>query len=131
MTPQIRMFNDDDFLMVAKWCAGHRRSCLLRELLPRLGVITELDGEPATAVWLRMDNSSPVCWLDCAVSRPGLRPRHVARALLCAADFLASEAKRLGFSVMMATTLPQLARYLRKAGWSTHQEALDNLFVTL
>lgn len=98
-----------DYQMVDGWCRAHGRPPLPETLLPALGIVVEEDGEAAAALWIYMDNSIGVCWLDCAVTRPGLTIARARECLAEAAGFLMAEAARLGYGACFAVVPEALA----------------------
>lgn len=119
----LRMFEPEkDYPMVREWMEGHRRDIIPQGILPKLGVIVHAGETDVAALWLYMDNSVGVCFLEYPVTKPGTSLRLTKKALLMAADFLKKEACALGYSVMFAHTLAPIARILRKNGWSQDTE---------
>lgn len=114
---QMRFFDaETDYAMIQEWHHRHGKIAPPSQILPRLGVVvSDGDGEMA-ALWMYMDNSVGVCFPEHAVTRPGLSLGQARAALLMALDFLRSEARVLGYGVMLINTLPAFARVLRRAG---------------
>lgn len=113
-----------DFQMVDGWIKVHGGCGLPETLLPAVGVIVEMGGEPAAAMWLYMDNSIGVCWLDCAATMPGLG---VGRARACLAEavkFLTAEAARLGYGACFCYCHEAVARHLECMGFSRREYGL-------
>ena len=114
-----------DYQMVDAWCRAHGSGMLPETLLPALGIVVEEDGEAAAALWLYMDNSIGVCWLDCAVTRPGLALALARQCLAEAAGFLMAEAERLGYGACFAFVPAAMARVMeRTAGFKRRAENL-------
>ena len=79
-------------------------------------MVVKNEGEDVAALWLYMDNSVGVCFAEHAVTRPGLKMGEAKAALLMALDFLRTEARVLGYGLMLIHTLPAFARVLGRAG---------------
>lgn len=114
---QLRMYTPEDYPMIAAWCDWHDRDRIPEGILPRLGVIVQADGEDCAALWLYMDNSVGVCFLEFPVTRPGLSARQAGDALLMAIEFLKREAHTTGYGIMFTHALKPMARFLTRNGW--------------
>lgn len=119
---QIREFDRArDLAWLAEWHEGHGGAAPPAELLPRLGIVVlETDGgesEDLGALWLYMDNSVGVCFVDHIVTRPGLALAKARRALLFGLAFLKERAAAMDYGLMLVHTRPAIARTLRPAGF--------------
>lgn len=111
--------------MVREWWVAHDRMAPPPlEILPRLGIVIEPDGEPVCAAWLYMDNSVGVCFVEFPVTKPGLSLTEMRLAFAVGVQFLKLEAAALGYGVMMVRTLPGLARVLASMGFRRGGEGL-------
>lgn len=87
-------------------------------MLPKLGIVAMEDGEPLAAVWMYMDNSISLGFLNWFLTRPGLPPRKARAALEHLLKFMALEAGRLGITHLIAScTQPSLGRMLGRMGY--------------
>ena len=113
-----------DYQMVDGWCRAHGRGMFPETLLPAVGIIVDLDEEPAAALWLYMDNSIGVCWLDCAVTRPGLTVAESRQCLCEAAGFLMDEAASIGYGACFCFVPESIARFMGNVGFRKTAEGL-------
>lgn len=67
-----RKYLPDDYDMVSAWWKAHRGETAILPMgeLPPLGMILELDGAPAAALWCYETYGTPVAFLEWPVSRP-------------------------------------------------------------
>lgn len=83
---QVRAYDPEtDYPLICAWYRGHGKTPVPRWILPKLGVVIyETDGAASrdlAALWLYMDNSCGVCFVDKMVAAPGLRLGQTRRAL--------------------------------------------------
>lgn len=114
----VRQFDREiDYPLICGWWKAHEREPLPLEMLPKLGVVVLKGHHPQAALWLYMDNSVGVCFLERAVTRPGLTLEKSKVALSMGIDFLKREAAELGYGVMFLRTYPALARFAKELGF--------------
>ncbi len=114
----VREYLKTDWDLVSNWWDAHAHgSHLVEPMLPPVGIIIEHDGQPACACWLYMAVGIGVCWVEHAVSRPGLKLREAKEAFRLAIHALEVIAKSHDYGVMIAHTLPAIARTLRGFGF--------------
>lgn len=70
----VRRYDPDaDRPMIQSWLDYHAGEAVpFPVLLPPLGVVVELDGEPSAALWCFECAGVDMCWLELPVSRPGM-----------------------------------------------------------
>ncbi len=128
MKPTIRFFFKDDYLMVSEWWNAHGFPPVPQAILPRLGVVAELDGSPIAAAWLYMDNSGGVSMMEWLVTNPGNRPKDSFRAISTIVNFLGEEAVANGYGVMLTTCKqPSLAKVFERTGFQKTDEGMIHL----
>lgn len=117
---QVRMFyRDADYEMVRGWWLGHKVAPVSPLIMPRLGiVIYEEGGRDLAALWLYMDNSVGVCFLEHSVTRTGISLADSSAALHFGIEYLKQEAARLNYGIMLLRCIPSIARYARKNGFT-------------
>jgi hypothetical protein len=113
-----------DHPLVMAWCADHSHVGIPANVLPKLGVVVQAEGEDVAALWLYMDNSTGVCFAEYPITKAGLSVALMTRALRCALDFLKQEARINGYWIMRVFTIPPLARLLKAEGFSKDTEGL-------
>ncbi|MEI6278301.1 MAG: hypothetical protein WCQ16_02815 [Verrucomicrobiae bacterium] len=125
---QIREYTPSDYGMVSDWWDAHGRPPCPEGMLPKLGIIvTEHAGDgqarPVAAMWLYLDNSVGVCFLERAVTCSGLGMKAARTALFCGIDFLKKAAARMDYGVMLLRTYPAMARFARQVGFYEDDKA--------
>jgi hypothetical protein len=114
----VREYVKSDFALVSSWWDMHAHgSALVEALLPPVGVVVEHEGNPICACWLYMAVNVGVCWLEYPVSKPGLTLHEAKDAFHLAIQTLEKAAKDMDYNVMMAHTLPSIARTMRAFGF--------------
>lgn len=128
----VRPYVPEDYDQVSSWFARRGSACPPAAILPRLGCVAELDGEPAAAAWLYMDNSIGVCFLEWLVTAPSqtiMESRDAVRHLL---QFLSGHAKDLDYSVMFASILrDSMVRLAEAEGFQQGGVGYTHLYKTL
>jgi len=119
---QVREFKpDQDYEMVSHWFAAHGSKCPPLAILPPLGIIVfrtnGFESEDLAGLWLYLAQASPVCFAEYAVTKPGLRLATTSLALVEAAKYFKFLVAPMGYSIMMAHTIPAIARYMHHADW--------------
>lgn len=128
----IRLWEPEDYPMLAAWWQAHGWPPVPREVLPRLGVIALRGLSPLAAGWLYMDNSTPVAMLEWLVANPEAPPRSTVAGLVAIIGFLKEEAKALDYSAILATCRqPGLSRLLCKAGFHVTDKSVIHHMLTL
>jgi hypothetical protein len=113
----VREYVKGDSLMVSQWWADHDQGMFPEALLPPVGIVVEHGGEPIAAIWLYMAVGIGVCWLEYPVSRPGISLKDSTVAFGLAIRALEKVAKTHDYGVMLAHTLPGIARVMRSFGF--------------
>lgn len=133
IAPTLKIFNAEiDYPMVSKWWISHGWNAVPIGVLPKLGVVSEMDGQPIAAGWLYMDNSIGVSMLEWMVANPDAKPKSVYRAIKSIVEFLKNHAKQLGYAVMLTTCKQEsLARVYEKTGFQRTDCEMIHLVQTL
>ena len=82
------------------------------ELLPPVGVVVEIDGEPAACCFAFMAVGVGAAFLEFAISRPGMALTDSKRCLVHAVEALEACLRELDYSVVFVTTRPGMAATL-------------------
>ena len=118
----------DDYDLFCAWCAGHKREPLPPEYLPEVGLVVCEDGEPVTMIWLYFDASTPTCFAERAINRPGLSVRDASRALCFAIEIAKKCALGKGADLMLLRTPKGMARYaINHLGFNVEEQEVVNL----
>jgi hypothetical protein len=131
--PILKMFDPEtDYAIVKEWWVGHGWNAVPISVLPKLGIVANLDGGPVAAGWLYMDNSIGVSMMEWVVSNPGAKPKSVYRSIKAIVEFLKGQAKSFGYSVMLTTCKQEsLARVYEKTGFQRTDTEMIHLVQTL
>ena len=125
---QIRIYEANDYEMISEWHRNHklhhthnRVPFVPKESLPPIGQIAFREREDIAVMFLYLAQAVPVCFVEHAITKPGLPLKTSVLALLSLLSCLKQVAKDLGFLVMMAHTIPAIGRYMKRADW--HESA--------
>jgi hypothetical protein len=131
--PILKMFDrETDYPIVKEWWEGHGWNAVPLSVLPKLGIVANLDGGPVAAGWLYMDNSIGVSMMEWVVSNPAAKPKCVYRSIKAIVEFLKGQAKSFGYSVMLTTCKQEsLARVYEKTGFQRTDTEMIHLIQPL
>lgn len=124
----IRHYTEDDYEMLCEWRHARGKISLPAVMLPKCGVVCELDGHPVSALFLHMDNSCGMCMADHAVSAPGLSLKTAREAFRHCMECLKNIAADLGYHTMAVFTYPGIARSLERHGFRKAESNLMQMF---
>lgn len=113
----IRHYDPSDYEMLCDWWYAHGKPSRPEIMLPKCGVVCELDGKPVSALFLHMDNSCGMCMADHAVSAPKLSFKKSLAAFKHCVACLKKVAYDLGYHTMVITTYKGIARVLQHQGF--------------
>jgi hypothetical protein len=113
----MRPYTESDYDMLCEWWHAHGKQRRPEQMLPKCGVVCELDGKPTSALFLHMDNSCGMCMADHAVSAPGLSLKAAMLAFRHCVSCLKKIAKDFGYHTMAVTTYRGIARRLESQGF--------------
>jgi hypothetical protein len=114
---QIRHYEATDYEMLSEWWHAHGKHRRPEQMLPKCGVIAEIEGKPVAALFLYMDNSSGMCMADHAVSAPSLSLKTSMLAFKHCIACLKKVALELGYHTMAVFTYSSIARVLERQGF--------------
>lgn len=124
----VREYQKEDYAMLAGWWKGHGWDAVPEAILPKLGIIVELDGSPTAAGWLYMDNSVGVAMLEWVVTSPGVKPIQAYRGIQNLIGFLSERALELDYGVVLAACRqPALVRVYERNGFTKTDEKVTHL----
>lgn len=124
----IRHYTEEDYEMLCEWRHARGKISLPAVMLPKCGVVCELDGQPVSALFLHMDNSCGMCMADHAVSVPGLSLKAAREAFRHCMECLKKIAADFGYHTMAAFTYPGIARSLEHYGFRKAESNLVQMF---
>lgn len=129
---QLRMYDPDkDHPMIMEWCVAHGHVGIPANILPKLGVVVQADGEDVAALWLYMDNSTGVCFAEHPITKGNISVKLAKQALTLAIEYLKNEARANGYWVMRVFTLPAIARTLKQCGFGKDGEGYVSMACAL
>jgi hypothetical protein len=121
-------FMPDEYGLFCEWCAGHGREPLKLEYLPATGIIVCQDDEPIVMLWVYFDDSTPVCFAERAITRPGLSMKEAGDGLCVAMEAAKECANARGVELMVLRAPKGMARYAtRRLGFSVEESEVVNL----
>ena len=132
---QLRDYTELDYPLLCKWWEAHKIPAPSQTVLPALGIIIEehrtgKKPKPQAAMFLYMDNSRGVCFLEHAVTTPHLTVARSKVVIGVGIDFLKESAHRMNYGVMLVHTFPSIARFLRCKGFTQGYTNLVELAAT-
>jgi hypothetical protein len=132
MKTTVREYTPEDHPMLMEWWKAHGWPGVAKEVLPKLGLIVEVDTKPIVAGWLYMDNSVGVCWLEWVVGNPDSRGREIIPAIAVLIDFMGKRALEMDYGVMLTgTRTSSLIRLYEKNGFEKTDEGVTHLIKIL
>lgn len=124
MTPdthlwQVREYDAaQDAQMVSAWWRAHGQGAFPFQMLPPCGIVAEIGGKPVAAIWMYMAVGVGICWLEWPVSLPGLSLAESKEAFTQLVEAMDMVAASHNYGLMMAHTLPPIARIMKGLGFS-------------
>jgi hypothetical protein len=110
---ELRWFDREaDLPMLQDWCLARGHACMPLNLLPRLGVVAQLDGRDSAAAFCYLDSSCGAAFLDHVATRPGLKVWQAKACLHHLHGFLAGVAKDFDYAALFAYVPEPLARHM-------------------
>ncbi len=129
---QVRYYNPNDYATIAPWWVGHGWDSVPEPILPRPGLVCELNGQPVAAVWLYLSNSNGVAMMEWLVAKPDLLPKKSLQAIKVLIGWVDEECRINNYGVIFTTAKqPGLARILEKSGFVTTDREMIHLIKTL
>lgn len=130
-TYSIRAYAADDFELITGWWLAHDGQRRPQSILPKCGVICEIDDKPAAALFLHMDNSCGMCMVEHAVSRPGLSLKKARAAFGHCVACLKKIAGIHGYHTVAVYCPEPIAYVLERRGFTRSEQNLVQLFSTV
>ena len=125
----VREYTPEDREMIEGWHHGHESLAPPEAILPKLGVVVhDPDGRDMAAMWLYMDNSVGVCFVEHIVTVPGIGPSQARKALERGLEYLRFYAASNDYGIIFIHTLPAIARRCEKLGFQKLKEAMVSMW---
>jgi hypothetical protein len=123
---------ENDYVMFCGWWAAHKWPSVIREVLPKLGVVALADEVPTAAAWLYMDNSVGVCQMEYLVTNPKASPFDSIRCTSHIITFLSQRAVEMDYGLMLtACRQPSLVKLYERNGFIKTDEGVTHLLMPL
>jgi hypothetical protein len=104
----------DDYSTICGWWIAHRHPLISEEFLPDTGIVVlDADDMEVCALWIYFDTSTPVCFTERAVTRPGLSIKTAGSALCFGVSVGVEVAKSRGYTLMALRVPIGMARYAK------------------
>lgn len=108
-----------DLALVNGWALAHGRDGLPHTYLPPDGaMILNRDDWPVAAGWVYKALGVGVAFVEHVHTAPGLSLADARAALAVLVEYFRFSCRQDGYGVLMAHTLPALAREAERQGWS-------------
>lgn len=125
---ETRFFTPSDYALFCEWCDIHGVDPLPIAYLPDTGIVVSNDDEPIAMIWLYFDDSSPVCFADRAITRPGIPLKETVESLAAAAEKAKELAIGNGMELMLLRAPKGIARYaVSIGGFDVEEQEVVNL----
>ena len=113
--------------MVAEWWAARHRDRLFQfGMLPPVGVVAEDEGGPCAACWMHLSAGVGVAFIENPVTKPGMPLTKARDTLLFLMEVLEKIALEHDYGVMVAHTMPAIARTLMGRGFTFGERTFLN-----
>lgn len=126
----VRMYSPADYATVSQWWPAHGWPSVAEAVLPRGGVIVELDGTPIAATWLYMDNSVGVAMMEWTVTNPTNSPRHSLKAITLLTGAIREIAIQNDYGVVLTSAKQDsLVKVYSKNGFRKTDDGMTHLLM--
>jgi hypothetical protein len=120
----IRATTIGDGIIATEWAVSHGREPAEAMRFPAIGVVAEDDAGPVAMAWAYCVPECGLAYVENFVTRPGIALKDSVEAGACVMGGLVAAVKSLGFSALVAYSLPACARYLAGFGWEVADERM-------
>ena len=124
----MRPYTESDYEMLSQWRVAHGKDIVPEIVLPKCGVICEINGNPTASLFLHMSNSNGMCMVEHAVSAPGLTIKLAREAFGHCMSCLKKIAADLGYHTMAAYAHPAMVRLVKRHGFRAGEKNLVQMF---
>jgi hypothetical protein len=114
---QVRPYDaSQDSAMLNEWARGHERGKFMTDLLPPVGVIAEIDGEPRAAAFMYLCYGVGLGIVDRLFTKPLLSLTHAAEAVGHCLKALRLAGQRHDTNVIYGYVHPAMVRAMKSTG---------------
>lgn len=124
-----RLVTAEDMGTFDTWAKQHG-TCYAVDRSPPFGVVIDIDGEPAAALFAHLAVDRPVAWLEDPLTKPGLGMADALRLLSFGVGAVRAGLCSMGYDVLIANTTAPIARVLAGWGWTVREHGLTKLEIT-
>ena len=125
---ETRFYTDEDEPVYRDWCEAHGVEPLPYHYLPETGIVVCDEGEPIAMIWIYFDDSTPTCFAERAITRPGIPLAKTVASLTLAQEKAKEIALARGADLMMLRAPKGIARYAVSIGhFSVEEQEVVNL----
>lgn len=126
----VRMYAAEDYATIAPWWPAHGWQPVAQAVLPRGGVVVELDGRPVAAAWLYMDNSVGVAMMEWTVTNPDNTPRQSLKAITLLVGAIREIAVQNDYGVVLTSAKQDsLVKVYAKNGFQKTDSGMTHLLM--
>lgn len=111
-----------DVALAVEWAGGHGRAFALGVRVPEIGCTAEDGDGPIAVVYAYRCEEMGIAFIESLITRPGIDLRSAVAAGEMVMRGIGAALKSLGYSTLVAYSLPACARYLRRMGWEEADE---------
>lgn len=121
-----RLYTPLDYEIAVSWWIDRGAPVIPETILPPLGAVAMIDGEPVAMVWVYV--AGHFSFAAHCVAMPGLNFPDVTKALILLVDLLKEHCAKLGALVMMTAVPKGVARYaIKYCGFIAHDRPVINM----
>jgi hypothetical protein len=118
----------EDYEVFCEWCVGHGKEPLPLTYLPETGLVISQKGEPIVMLFLYFDDSTPTCFVERAITRPGLSVQSAAQGLCQAVEAAKECSLARGADLMILRAPKGMARYaIARLGFEVEEYNVVNM----
>jgi hypothetical protein len=115
------------YVEVASWWSKRKWPIIPPDMLSKLGIVVQKDGENICAGWLYRTDST-VAWLEFIVANPGASGKMRYKALDLLIETLLGHAKNMGFEAVFSSLKHRgLMKKFEKAGFLPSDSGMTNM----
>lgn len=123
---------ETDYPLFEQWWKTHNWQPVAADMLPKLGVVTEIDGRPAACVWCYMDNSASLAMIEWVVANPENTHKEsyiaITHSLQCAKKIVSGS---FGYKYFMAATSNKsLMKIFSRCGFTATDTDITHFVLT-
>jgi len=125
-----RLYTPEDYEVIIPWWSGHGSGQVPAAILPKCGLVVEMDeGKLGAVAWLYMDNSVGVAWMSWMTSNPELGPIKAAEALSVLIGGMEALCEEFNYGILFTMTESKgLGQFLTRKGFSPNHQGMTQYF---